>query len=364
MRLHRALIALISTALCAQDTRDKAIAALASLKFDEGIALFKQAVADHPNEVRSHLDLGSAYLTIGIPGAAETEFRRALELDSDNTMALASMANISYGQALPLTGEEKLRKYDEARDWNKRLAAADPTNKAAPYAIALIAWMKYRPAVIAARTAHNMKPEDRTPLPSPVRQELKAQYSAVLEEGISSLDQALRIDPHYSEAMLEMYRLIRERADLRDTKEEYEADVAIADEWMRKAFAAKEAQAQSGVAPTSRVPPTAGERGGRTPAPPSRVRVGGNVMAANIIRKVAPTYPPDAKKAHVSGQVRFTVIVGKDGTIKNIQLVSGDPLLVDAARDAVQQWVYKPTLLDGNPVEVITQIDVNFNLRN
>ena len=66
--------------------------------------------------------------------------------------------------------------------------------------------------------------------------------------------------------------------------------------------------------------------------------------------------------ARISGQVRFTAIIGKDGTIQNLQLVSGHPLLVAAAQEAVKQWIYKPTLLNGEPVEVITQIDVNFTL--
>jgi TonB family protein len=98
------------------------------------------------------------------------------------------------------------------------------------------------------------------------------------------------------------------------------------------------------------------------PVPPQRVRVGGNVQANNLVMKVTPMYPPLAKQARVSGTVRFTALIGKDGLIESLQLESGHPLLVEAARDAVQQWQYKPTLLNGSPVEVITQIDVNFTL--
>ena len=98
------------------------------------------------------------------------------------------------------------------------------------------------------------------------------------------------------------------------------------------------------------------------PATPQRIRVGGNVQAANLIRKVTPVYPPLAKQARVQGTVRFTAIISKDGTIQQLQLVSGHPLLVQAAQDAVKQWLYKPTLLNGEPVEVVTQIDVNFTL--
>jgi protein TonB len=69
-----------------------------------------------------------------------------------------------------------------------------------------------------------------------------------------------------------------------------------------------------------------------------------------------------AKQARIQGVVRFTAIIGKDGTIQNLQLITGHPLLIEAARQAVQQWQYKPTLLNGEPVEVVTQIDVNFSL--
>ena len=88
------------------------------------------------------------------------------------------------------------------------------------------------------------------------------------------------------------------------------------------------------------------------------------MQQANLIRKVQPVYPPLAKQANVQGAVHFTAIIGKDGTIQNLQLVSGHPLLVSAAQEAVKQWQYKPTLLNGEPVEVVTVIDVNFTLSN
>lgn len=98
------------------------------------------------------------------------------------------------------------------------------------------------------------------------------------------------------------------------------------------------------------------------PPTPKSIRVGGQVMAAKLIRQPKPVYPPLAKQARIQGTVRFQAIIGKDGTIQNLQLVSGHPLLVPSAQEAVKQWVYQPTLLNGEPVEVITQIDVNFTL--
>lgn len=98
------------------------------------------------------------------------------------------------------------------------------------------------------------------------------------------------------------------------------------------------------------------------PKVPKRIRVGGMVQSARLIRQPKPVYPPLARQARISGTVRFNAIIGKDGHIKNLTLVSGHPLLVPAATAAVKQWVYKPTLLNGEPVEVVTVIDVNFTL--
>ena len=98
------------------------------------------------------------------------------------------------------------------------------------------------------------------------------------------------------------------------------------------------------------------------PAPPAAIRVGGQVQAANILRQTRPTYPPLAKAARVQGTVKFEATIAKDGTIQNLKLISGPPLLVQSAMQAVQQWQYKPTLLNGEPVEVLTTIDVNFTL--
>jgi TonB family protein len=94
----------------------------------------------------------------------------------------------------------------------------------------------------------------------------------------------------------------------------------------------------------------------------ARIRVGGTIQATNLIKKVTPLYPPDAKAARIQGMVRFTANIGKDGSITSLEVVSGHPLLVQSAQDAVMQWMYKPTLLNGEPVAVVTQIDVNYTL--
>jgi protein TonB len=99
-----------------------------------------------------------------------------------------------------------------------------------------------------------------------------------------------------------------------------------------------------------------------SPAAPSRIRLTSNVESASIIRKVIPEYPVTAILARISGKVVLHAIIAKDGTVQELQYVSGPPLLVAAAINAVKQWRYKPTMLNGEPVEVATTIDVVFSL--
>lgn len=93
-----------------------------------------------------------------------------------------------------------------------------------------------------------------------------------------------------------------------------------------------------------------------------RIRVGGKVQESNLVHKVTPEYPAEAKAARVQGVVRYVAIIDREGDVANLQLTSGHPLLVDAAQRAVKRWRYKPTLLNGVPVEVVTTIDVTFEL--
>jgi len=98
------------------------------------------------------------------------------------------------------------------------------------------------------------------------------------------------------------------------------------------------------------------------PAPGYRMKMGGAVTAANLVNKVNPAYPPLARQTRVQGTVRLHVIIAKDGSVQQLEVLSGHPLLVQSALDAVRQWKYRPTLLNGDPVEVDTTIDVIYSL--
>jgi protein TonB len=95
---------------------------------------------------------------------------------------------------------------------------------------------------------------------------------------------------------------------------------------------------------------------------PGRIVVGGNVQADKLVQQPRPVYPPLAKQARISGVVHLAAVISKDGTIQDLKVISGHPLLIPSALEAVKQWVYQPTQLNGEPVEVSTQIDVNFTL--
>jgi protein TonB len=99
-------------------------------------------------------------------------------------------------------------------------------------------------------------------------------------------------------------------------------------------------------------------------AVPQRVRVSQGVSRGLLTYRVEPTYPPLARQAHIQGTVVLTAIIDKNGSIENLQLVSGHPILAPAAIEAVKQWRYKPFLLSGQPFEVETTVTVNFQLRS
>jgi TonB family protein len=96
---------------------------------------------------------------------------------------------------------------------------------------------------------------------------------------------------------------------------------------------------------------------------PSRVRAGGQVMAARKIHEVRPKYPREAREKHIQGTVRLEAIIRRDGRVSELKVLKGDPLLVDAATEAVRKWRYKPVTIRGQAVEVVTEIDVIFELR-
>jgi tetratricopeptide (TPR) repeat protein len=238
-------------------------------QYSEAAVNFRKVVDLYPTLPGPRLYLATSYMQQYIPGVesaentamaqkAKTEFRGVLRLNAKDLVALASLGLLALNQ----------RKFDDATTWYQKLIDGDPNNSVAYYSMGVVAWAKWSPAWAKARREVGMRPEDRGPIPSPVvRRKMRAQYSAVIDEGITNLNRALHLNPVYADAMAYMHLLVREKADLRDTTKDYDSDIREADQWLLKTFEARRSrkeQPQQGVAlPAPPLPP---------PPPPPRAR--------------------------------------------------------------------------------------------
>jgi len=244
-----ALAALLSTGCSKLQSRDKlnkGVQAFKNAQYAEAVESFKKAVELDPTFPTARLYLATAYMQQYIPGAdspennqmaqaAHDQFMKVLEQDPKDKVALASIASLFLNQ----------KKWDEAQQWYEKLISIDPNNKEAHYSLGFIAWSKWYPAYGTARANLGMRQEDPGPIKDKkVRDELKAQYGPVIDAGLASLDKALQIDPDYDDAMAYENLLIRERADLMDSKADYEAQIKIADGWIEKNLATKKKKAE------------------------------------------------------------------------------------------------------------------------
>ncbi|HEV8147590.1 MAG TPA: TonB family protein [Bryobacteraceae bacterium] len=369
---------------------NQGVSAYKAAKYGEATAAFQKAADLMPNDVSAHLYLATANMTQWIPGAdspenngfarqAEEEFKRVLSLDPKEKTALASLASLAFNQASSLPRDKKAQKFEEAASWNHKLIEVDSTDKEAYYNLGVIAWTKWHPVLMDARKGLRMKPEDPGPLPSPkVRADLLARFGGVVDGGIADLKRAIELDPEYDDALAYLNLLIRERADLLDTKAAYNAAIEVADETLGRALNAKKAKAlraESRTAPesVSTAPPSIPAPPPRPPEPtqanapsptasPKPISISAAQMERRLIRKADPVYPPKALEAHIQGVVRFTAVVAKDGTVENLKLVSGHPLLVQAALDAAKKYLYIPTLVENEPASVVTTLEIRFSL--
>jgi Tfp pilus assembly protein PilF len=232
--------------LKARDELNKGVQAFTGAQYPEAVERFKHAVELDPGFSAARLYLATAYMQQYIPGADSPEnnkmataafenFKKVLESEPKNTVAIASIASLNLNQ----------KKWDEAQQWYEKLIAVEPQNADAYYSMGFIAWSKWYPVYGTARANLGMKQEDPGPIKDKkVKEELKAKYGPVIDGGLQALDKALQINPEYDDAMAYENLLVRERADLADTKEEYEQQIKIADDWVQKALATKKLKAE------------------------------------------------------------------------------------------------------------------------
>jgi tetratricopeptide (TPR) repeat protein len=240
--------------LKARDNLNKGVNSFRAGQYTAAADNFKQAIDLDPDLPSARLYLATAYMTQYVPGSeapenkrnadsALKEFQTALNsnLDDKNKLiAMQSLASLHY----------QMKDFSEAEAWQKKVIASDPQNKEAYYTLGVIAWTRFVAPWREAIAAQGLKPDDPGPLKTPaaakgkkkgppepdLKADLKAKYWQPLTDGIEDEKKALQIDPDYENAMAYMNLLIRYRAILDDTKEQYDADMKEADSWVQKSL--------------------------------------------------------------------------------------------------------------------------------
>ena len=181
-----------------------------------------------------------------IPGAESPEnqqmadhaleqFQKVLAQEPKNDVATQSIASIYFNE----------KKWDDAEQWYKKATELNPKNREGFYTLGVIAWTRWYKPWAEARAKLGMKPEDPGPIKDKkVREGLKSQYLPVINAGLDNLQKALEVDKEYDDAMAYVNLLIRERADLDDSADEYKKDVETADNWVQKAMQTKKIKAE------------------------------------------------------------------------------------------------------------------------
>ncbi|MBI5086818.1 MAG: hypothetical protein HZB13_19750 [Acidobacteria bacterium] len=243
--------------LQARDNLNKGVQAFKNAKYADAVEFFNRAIELDPTYPTSRLYLATAYMSQYIPGAdspenrnyaqkAEENFKLVLEGNQKDTTALKSLASLAYQQANGMAStEDKLKQLDVAAEWYRKLSSVDPNEKEAFYSLGVIAWAKFYPAWMSARTKLGMKPEEAGPIKDKkVKQELSDKYEAIIADGIKSLEKALEIDKEYDDAMAYLNLLHREHADLAATEAECKAETEVANQWISKALETRKIKAE------------------------------------------------------------------------------------------------------------------------
>jgi TonB family protein len=295
------------------------------------------AVRSTPSNPAPYLELAKLQEQRGAVSDAEATLealRKARPNSGDGTYALAAL----YARA---------GQFDRALRVIEDYAALDPTDPARQQIVAVYYWEKVS------------KDPDLTPV----------EKRTYIHEGIAATDRALQAQPEYLDSMIYKNILLRTEANLETDAAKQKALLTEADALRTRALALRKTQG-NGVPPPP--PPPSARTGAETmpppppppppPGMPSPVRVGIGIKAPTKVADVQAVYPPEAIQAHIQGAVVAELLVDQTGTVKWARVLRSIPMLDQAALDAVKQWRYTPTLLNGAPVPVLMTVTVNFAL--
>jgi hypothetical protein len=354
--------------------------AFRNARYSQAISAFQKASDSNPQSPAPHIYLALGWLQQYVPGAvsagnwergreAETQLRRALDLDATSWLAAAMLGHLAFGE----------RRLEEAREWYRKALAVEPRSADTWCVLGAIVWWQWL--------------GQGKPAPQPV-----------LEEAISDFEKSVALDPVHEVAMQYLSLLLRERAGTRDRDADRRKDLAAAERWLENASDARAENVQASIArvmnrppangdpdpllrqwaliavaippppPPPPPPPTFSSAGPASGAPVNSsvvswepavsgaeaaapIRVAPAAQARKLIAKVDPEY---ATGAPTEGPMRFVVVIGKDGRVVSQTLISGNPWLLQTAVEALRRWVYRPTLVNGQPVEIVTEVRLEF----
>jgi beta-lactamase regulating signal transducer with metallopeptidase domain len=306
--------------------------------YKEAAQHFGSAVRLEPANLKARLLLATALSAEAMPGrdasgsslvaAARQQYLDVLARDPGNQQALNGMIS-SYLSA---------RQFDEAHEWALKAIARDGANKSAYYTAGFADWAMVWPEYASTAQAAGLIPDEE------VRQSLRTRHMARIEDGIQMMSAALQLDPGFSEAMEYAGALCNMKAAIADSDGQSADLIAQAEDWARRA-----SEAGSRRAPVTPLPPP--------PPPPPGLR--GTTSPPKLLREARIFIPTEVLKSN-SGLVQLGVVIAKDGTVRHIDVVSGPPALAAPLINAVRNYVYEPTLVNGEPAEVRTM--VNFKI--
>jgi tetratricopeptide (TPR) repeat protein len=247
--------------LKSRDEMNKGVQAYRANHYAEAVNHFKNAVEYDPTNQNAQLYLATSYMIQWIPGAespdnkksydmARKTFQEVLKKDPKNSLALASMASMAYNSASSGNPDQKVAALEEAKKWNQRRIEVNPNDAEAYYYLGVIDWAEAFPPLQTARVQERMKPDDPGPIKDPkMREQLKAKYGNLIEEGINNLKKCLSIDKENEDAMSYLNLLLRKKADLEDSLEASKADIAQAEDWSNKSLDMRRIKATRPTAP-------------------------------------------------------------------------------------------------------------------
>lgn len=296
-------------------------------------------IAREPNGPTSK----AAYLEI-----AKLQEARAATADAEATLQAARAAFPSDASLLTALARFYTRtgQFDSAVGMMEEVAAQDPSNPQAHHVVATYYQEKVQ--------------KDQSLMP--------IERLMYIRKGIEATDRALALDPDYTDAMIYKNILLRRQANVEPDPSARAALIAEADALRNRAIELRKARGASGAggAAAAGMPPPP-----PPPPPPapalvngqSPVRIGGEIKPPTKIHDVRPVYPPIAESSRVQGVVIIEVTLDEAGSVYHARVLRSIPLLDEAALDAVRQWKFVPTLLNGAPVPVIMTVTVNFTLQ-